>query len=153
MFRSTLSQCECPIGLVVDHNAHIVITYFEMSERATRNERVQLVLSSMGSSIMLGGLSTFLGTFPLSFSESAAFSTFYYAYLGILTLGCGHGLVFTRVVLSVLNQLPKEKSRPRRRSNCQTKEASVAKPIWLVLAMSKERILFVIWESRLDDGT
>lgn len=61
------------IGLVVDYNMHIVLTYFEVKDAVTRDERVKKVLKTMGKSIMLGGFSTFLGVLPLSFSGSEVF--------------------------------------------------------------------------------
>ena len=90
------------IGLVVDYNMHIVLTYFEINDAATREERVKKVLNTMGKSIMLGGFSTFLGVLPLSFSGSEICRTFFVTFLGIVFLGAGHGLILIPVVLSLI---------------------------------------------------
>jgi predicted RND superfamily exporter protein len=64
------------MGLVVDYNMHVVLTYFEIKDGETREYRVRKVLHTMGHSIMLGGFSTFLSVLPLSFSSSEIFRTF-----------------------------------------------------------------------------
>jgi Niemann-Pick C1 protein len=56
----------------------------------------------MGSSILIGGISTFLGTLPLAFSSSEIFTTIFTAFLGLVTLGCGHGLILLPVILSTI---------------------------------------------------
>jgi len=90
------------IGLVVDYNAHIVMTYYETKEFFDRNERVRKVLSTMGTSVLLGGFTTFLGVVPLSFTNSEVFRTFFYTFLGISSLASLHGIMFVPVVLSVI---------------------------------------------------
>jgi Niemann-Pick C1 protein len=90
------------IGLVVDYNMHVVLTYFETEDVETREQRVKNVIRTMGKSIMLGGFSTFLGVLPLSFSGSEVFRTFFVTFLGIVFLGVGHGLIFMPVVLSMV---------------------------------------------------
>lgn len=98
------------VGLVVDYNMHTVLTYYETTGDMTRDERVKKVLTTMGTSIMIGGFSTFLGVLPLSFTRSEVFLTFFYSFLAIPTLGVAHGLVFVPVVLSLIG--PHKKSVP-----------------------------------------
>jgi Niemann-Pick C1 protein len=93
------------MGLVVDYNMHVVLTYFETKDATTREDRVRTVLHTMGQSIMLGGFSTFLGVLPLSFSSSEIFRTFFVTFIGIIVFGVGHGLIFTPVVLSLIGPL------------------------------------------------
>lgn len=58
--------------------------------------------ATVGVSILTGGISTFLGTIPLAFSTSTIFQTIYIAFLGLSTLGVGHGLILLPVVLSTI---------------------------------------------------
>mmetsp|Transcript_19922 Transcript_19922/g.22798 ORF Transcript_19922/g.22798 Transcript_19922/m.22798 type:complete len:920 (-) Transcript_19922:122-2881(-) len=97
------------MGLVVDYNMHMFLTYFEIEDSITREERVKKVLRTMGKSIFLGGFSTFLGILPLAMAGSEFFRIFFITFVGIATLGPAHGLVLTPVLLSLIaphNQVP-----------------------------------------------
>jgi uncharacterized membrane protein YdfJ with MMPL/SSD domain len=78
---------------------HILLRYYE-SERPSREEKVKDALGTMGSSILVGGLSTFLGVTPLVFSTSEIFSTVCMAFLAMVSLGVSHGLILLPVILS-----------------------------------------------------
>lgn len=80
---------------------HILLRYYE-SAGATREAKVKETLQTMGASIMLGGLSTFLGVIPLAFSTSAILRTVFTSFLAMVTLGVLHGLVLLPVVLSLV---------------------------------------------------
>ena len=56
----------------------------------------------MGSSILIGGISTFLGVMLLAFSTSTVFSTIFRAFIGMVLLGCSYGLMLLPVVLSLV---------------------------------------------------
>lgn len=88
------------VGLLVDFLMHILLRYYE-STKETRDEKVKDVLMTMGASILLGGLSTFLGSLPLIFSQSAVFQTIYIAFFCMISLGISHGLVLLPVLLSI----------------------------------------------------
>lgn len=87
------------IGLLVDFVMHILFRFYELP--GTRDEKVVEMLRTMGSSILLGGTTTFLGTIPLMFSSSDVFETVFFTFLGIVTLGMGHGLILVPVLLSL----------------------------------------------------
>ena len=89
------------IGLLVDFLMHIVLKYYE-SPGKTREDKVKYTLETMGGSILVGGLSTFLGTIPLAFSTSVILRTVFTAFFSMVTLGVLHGLILLPVVLSLL---------------------------------------------------
>jgi len=91
--------CVAAIGLLVDFLMHILLHYYQVSGR-TREDKVHKVLLSMGSSIVLGGSSTFLGVIPLAFSTTTIFQSACSCFGIMIVLGIMHGLVLLPVVLS-----------------------------------------------------
>eukprot|EP00538_Stauroneis_constricta_P000207 CAMPEP_0119570782 /NCGR_PEP_ID=MMETSP1352-20130426/43788_1 /TAXON_ID=265584 /ORGANISM="Stauroneis constricta, Strain CCMP1120" /LENGTH=1044 /DNA_ID=CAMNT_0007620455 /DNA_START=143 /DNA_END=3276 /DNA_ORIENTATION=+ len=87
------------IGLLVDFLIHILLRYYEIP--GDRKTRTIEMLRTMGSSVFLGGASTFLGVIPLAFSTSSIFTTIFVTFIGLVALGVGHGLVLLPVVLSI----------------------------------------------------
>lgn len=100
------------IGLMVDFTVHILLRYTE-SIASTREAKVKDTLQTMGASILLGGTSTLLGVLPLSFSTSEAFHTIFVIFIGLVTLGVGHGLILLPVVLSLIGPLPVDSTKER----------------------------------------
>ena len=88
------------IGLLVDFIMHVLLRFYESS--GTREEKTVEMLRTMGSSILIGAISTFLGTLPLAFSTSAIFFTVFVAFLGLVLMGATHGLILLPVLLSMV---------------------------------------------------
>lgn len=87
------------IGLVVDFVMHTLLRYYECA--GSRREKTIELLRTMGSSVLVGGISTFLGTLPLAFSSSEIFTTIFITFLGLVLFGVTHGLVVLPVLLSI----------------------------------------------------
>uniref|UniRef100_A0A7S2YTK4 SSD domain-containing protein n=1 Tax=Entomoneis paludosa TaxID=265537 RepID=A0A7S2YTK4_9STRA len=88
------------IGLLVDFVLHMTIRYYECE--GNRREKTIKMLETMGVSILVGGISTFLGTLPLAFSTSSIFYTVFLSFLALVVTGIGHSLVLLPVVLSTV---------------------------------------------------
>ena len=88
------------IGLYVDFIMHVLLRYYECD--GNRGERTVEMLRTMGSSVLAGGISTFLGILPLALSTSAVFYTVFIAFVGLVTLGTGHGLIFMPALLATV---------------------------------------------------
>ena len=102
------------IGLLVDFIMHVLLRYYECA--GNREEKTIEMLRTMGSSILVGGISTFLGTLPLAFSTSTIFFTIFIAFVGLVTLGVSHGLILLPVILSTIgpeDEIPRPHSKGR----------------------------------------
>jgi Niemann-Pick C1 protein len=88
------------VGLLVDFIMHVLLKFYELP--GNRVEKTIVMLRTMGSSIFLGGLTTLLGTVPLVFSASEIFYTIFIGFMGLVTLGVGHGLILLPVILSMV---------------------------------------------------
>lgn len=81
---------------------HVLFRYYETSPRKSRDERVRETLETMGVSIMIGGVTTFLGVVPLCLSVTKVFMTVFLAFFAMVCLGISHGLVLLPVLLSYI---------------------------------------------------
>lgn len=88
------------IGLLVDFLMHVLLRYYELP--GNRREKTIGTLRTMGTSILLGGATTLLGTVPLIFSTSHIMYTVFVAFLGMVLLGVSHGLILLPVILSTI---------------------------------------------------
>jgi Niemann-Pick C1 protein len=89
------------IGLVVDYCLHIIHAYLHV-DSMTRAGRAKLAVEKVGISVLLGGLTTFLGVTVLAFSEGAVFFRFFVLFSSMVALGMTHGLIFLPVLLSYI---------------------------------------------------
>ena len=86
----------------------------------------------MGSSILLGGLSTFLGVVPLAFSSNEVNKIVFTSFFAMVALGLGHGLIFLPVVLSLVgptNTRPRVHSLAGKGIGKEAKDA-IRTPFW-----------------------
>ena len=88
------------IGFSVDYMAHIAHSYV-VSTKDTAEERMIHSLSSMGGSVLKGGISTFIGVLASAFSTSKVFLIFFKMMFTIVVLGLLHGVLFLPVLLSL----------------------------------------------------
>uniref|UniRef100_A0A7S2UQD3 SSD domain-containing protein n=1 Tax=Attheya septentrionalis TaxID=420275 RepID=A0A7S2UQD3_9STRA len=109
------------IGLMVDYIMHITVVYFE-SCALTRGEKVRDVLMTIGTSVFIGGTTTLLGVVPLAFSTSEVFWNMFVLFLGLVTLGMGHGLILMPVLLSLIGPVGNNNLKPTPRLRSQDRE-------------------------------
>lgn len=67
---------ELAIGLCVDYASHIGHTFLTVEE-GNRTERSLKTVTTIGSAVMYGGLSTFIGVSMLGFSKAYTFRAFF----------------------------------------------------------------------------
>ena len=90
------------IGFAVDYSAHIAHA-FAKSTAGTSEQRAINALSTMGSSVTMGGMSTLVGMLITAFASSAVFRIFFKMMFGIVGLGLLHGLVFLPVLMALFS--------------------------------------------------
>jgi Niemann-Pick C1 protein len=96
---------ELAIGLCVDYATHIGHTFLTVEE-GTRMDRSLKTVTSIGSAVVYGGLSTLIGVFMLSQSEAYIFQSFFRIFFLVITFGLFHGVVLLPVILSWVGPRP-----------------------------------------------
>ncbi|GMH70128.1 hypothetical protein TL16_g05332 [Triparma laevis f. inornata] len=92
------------IGLSVDYCVHIGHA-FTHSDGEAPNIRLVEAVKMMGTSVLKGGMTTFLGTIVLAFSSSDAFRTFFKMMFMTVVFGMLHGLIALPVFLTTFYNL------------------------------------------------
>lgn len=100
------------VGIAVEFTAHYTRTF--MIEQGTRKERATKALGVMAYPLIVGGLSTFLGTLPLAFAKFPYYQLYFFMqYALIVAFGVFHGLFFLPVLLSLIGPEPLTSSHGR----------------------------------------
>jgi predicted RND superfamily exporter protein len=99
------------VGLSIDYSAHIGHC-FMVKGGDSRDARATEALADMGSSVLNGGLSTFLAVAVLLFSKSFVFKTLSTQFALTVGLGIIHGLVLLPVLLSLIGPKPFASAEP-----------------------------------------
>eukprot|EP00033_Pygsuia_biforma_P000483 GCRY01000571.1.p1 GENE.GCRY01000571.1~~GCRY01000571.1.p1 ORF type:complete len:888 (+),score=232.61 GCRY01000571.1:157-2820(+) len=94
----TMIMLVMAIGFSVDYIVHV--NYGYMVSVGSKKERVIKSLSSLGSSVINGGFTTFLAVFVMAFSSSKIFITFFKMAFALVVLGLAGGMILQPVVLS-----------------------------------------------------
>lgn len=103
---------ELAIGLCVDYATHIGHTFLTVHE-GSRHERTMRTVTSIGSAVLYGGLSTFIGICMMSQSDAYTFQSFFKIFLLVIIFGLFHGTIFLPVMLSWIGPRPYQtKSKP-----------------------------------------
>ena len=89
------------VGLAVDYTLHFCHAFLA-TPGPDRVERVKYTLKTMGSSILKGGGTTLMGTFPMAFSMSTIFRTFFALLFSTIVYGLAVGLMLIPVVFSII---------------------------------------------------
>lgn len=113
------------IGLLVDFLMHVLLRYYETPGNS-RGEKVQGTLQTMGASIFVGGLSTFLGVLPLALGTSMIMRTVFLCFFAMIVLGVCHGLVFLPVLLSLIGPVNRIEFAPKHRTISERVDDDVA---------------------------
>lgn len=112
---------ELAIGLCVDYASHIGHTFLTISE-GTNYDRSLRTVTSIGSAVLYGGLSTLIGVSMLGFSDAYSFQTFFKVrngcddfvvyfcllqiFLLVVVFGLFHGVVLLPIILSWVGPKP-----------------------------------------------
>ena len=67
-----------------DYIMNVLLGYYEESKGKTRSERFRGTLRTVGSLVLIDGLSTFVGVLPLAFSSSAVVRTVFIRWESVM---------------------------------------------------------------------
>lgn len=123
LYIASLANLVMAVGFAVDYSAHTVeacgknIAAAKAVQRETQTmgtaHRTSLAreelseccvraLTSLGGSVINGGLSTFLGVLALAFAKSGGFVTLFKMFLAMVIFGLAHGLIFAPCLIFLI---------------------------------------------------
>ena len=96
------------IGLCVDYCVHMAHGFAHSAGGPL--QRIKGAYAMMGSAVIKGGLTTFLGILFLAGASSSVFRTFFKLLFGTVAFGIIHGLLLTPILLAIIYKVapPKE---------------------------------------------
>jgi len=97
-------QLVISVGLCIDYAAHVGHNF--MLHQGTRSQRVVATLGDVGSAVLCGGISTFLGVLLLSLSKSYVFRVLFQTFFLTVILGLAHGLILLPALLAAFGPDP-----------------------------------------------
>eukprot|EP00937_MAST-01D_sp_MAST-1D-sp2_P001921 g1921.t1 len=117
----TLMCLVLALGFAVDYSIHIAEAFIASAPPVAgaasagdgrRSARAAQALTSVGPSVLNGGVSTFLAVCLMGFTRDYAFVTFFQMFTLIVCFGLAHGLVMLPVLLSWLGPPPLARACP-----------------------------------------
>jgi hypothetical protein len=93
-------QLVIAVGLSVDYAAHVAHNF--MTQVGSRSERVITTMGDVGSAVLCGGISTFLGVILLALSKSYVFRVLFQTFFLTVVLGVAHGMILLPCLLSLI---------------------------------------------------
>ncbi|KAJ3432106.1 patched domain-containing protein [Anaeramoeba flamelloides] len=127
-------SCIClmiSVRFAVDYAAHIIHCY-TTSKGKNRREKVLQSITEIGSSVLLGGFTTFFGLTPIIiFAPSEIFRTLVTILYATIIFGILHGFVFLPVVLQFLgakgntsvSNKKKKSTKQRKNTSCDSDDS------------------------------
>ena len=110
-----LIQLVIGLGLAVDYSAHIAHTYLVVKPHKsciTNNDKrmykARVAVSQMGSSVIHGGISTFLAIIVLGAAKSYIFVVFFKLWFGIIVFGMSNGFILLPIILSFVGPVSED---------------------------------------------
>ena len=106
------------LGLAVDYSAHIAHTYLivkpprELTEASDKRMfKARVAVSSMGSSVIHGGISTFLAISVLSAAKSYIFVVFFRLWFGIIIFGMSNGFILLPIIFTLIGPVSEDEEK------------------------------------------
>jgi len=123
------------IGLAVDYSVHVAHAYIGLKGDPVL--RAQVAMIDMGTSVLHGGISTFVAVVVLATSNSYIFVVFFQMFFGICVFGLGHGMIFLPVCLSFLGPAPHSNAKDAETEKNRTYVTEISDMAWNTTSTTK----------------